>query len=1009
MISRLQRVIQPWTLPVVLQVVLLLTILHGSTLAQRPAPDAQRTYASAVQLYDQKLYAEAVTAFEAFRAAYPNHVLEAQALYFEARSALAQDQERTAVRLFERFERNHPNHPRAAEARLQLAQYFLDTGQPDVARNQLTAIVEAPSSPEQAARSLYLLGQSERDRGNLDTALTHFETVRSDYPNTKVAPAAFYALGSIHLRRQQYDEAASAFEALGEEYPESPFSRNLGTALAEVYYRLEEYENAADELRSRLNGLDGSTRARALFLLGEVSNHLRRGEDAVVHYRQVIDEHPESVYVGPARYGLAWHYHRAEESGQAANGFARVREANYGTLSEKAAYYEAVNRSLAGAPERAIELYQTVAEQQSGRRAEEALFEAGLLRYQQQNYKSAAAFFRALIRDHPEADRVGDAYFWLGNAYLGTNRLERALQAYRQAERREAAPDSLLREARFQKAWAQYENDRFEEAASEFLALAESHPESRRGHEALFWGADSHFQLGNLSRARALFQQYLNAHANGPHADGARYALAWTYFKQNQYETAARLFRQFLEGYQGTDSDIPYEQDARLRLADCYFALKRYDDAIEAYRRVGDPGAEYATYQTGEALYYAGRTEEALRTLRRYVDQSPGSNWHPQALYRLATVLFQEQDYDEAREYYRAFLNQHPDHPLAPEIQYGIGDSYYNAGDMENAVAAYRRVLENYPSTTTADEAASGLFFALSAADQDARAEDIIAEIGQNSPDTNLEDRLRFHRAKAAYQTGDADKSLNLFRDFIRTTSTESLLAQSYYYMGLLYADRDATTEAKNYLQQLVNEHPDTEVSAEGALRLGDMYLEEEAYENAAETYGRAAQSDHISTELRAQALYGRSMALLQLDRNDEAQTLLEELLEGSQGGPLQAAAQLGLGRIHEKENRPEEALRLYQSVVESTDSETGAEALYRWGRLLREQEDPRGAIEELDRMSSLFRGHPDWIARSLLEQARAYRQLNQSGQAARLYDEVIQSYPSTPFARTAKSERQAL
>lgn len=1009
MMFRPQHIIPPWTLILVVQTVLLLTIPDGSTLAQRPAPDAQRAYASAVQLYDQKLYAEALPAFEAFREAYPYHVLQAQALYFEARSALAEDRERTAVRLFETLERDHPHHPRAGEARLQLAQYFLNTDQPEAARDQLTAIVETPSSPEQAARSLYLLGQSERNRGNLDTALTHFEEVRTDYPNTEVAPAAFYALGSVHVRRQQYSEAASAFEALGEQYPNSPFSQNLGTALAEVYYRLEEYENAADELRRRLDGLEGSTRARALFLLGEASNHLRRGEDAVVHYREVIDEHPQSAYVGPARYGLAWHYHRAGEYGQAADGFARIRRDEHGALSEKAAYYEAVNRSLAGAPERAVELYQTVAEQQSGRRAEEALFEAGLLQYQQEEYKSAAAFFRALIRDHPEADRVGDAYFWLGNAYLGTNRLERALQAYRQAERREAAPDSLLREARFQKAWVQYDDGRFEEAASEFLALAESHPGSRRGQDALFWGADSHFQRGNLPRARALFQQYLDAHADGPHADGARYALAWTYFKQNQYETAARVFRQFLEAYQGTDSSIPYEQDARLRLADCYFALTRYDDAIQAYRRVGGPGAEYATYQAGEALYYAGRTDEALRTLRRYVDQNPGSDWHPQALYRLATILFQEQDYDGARQYYQEFLNRYPDHQLAPEVQYGIGDSYYNAGDMENAVAAYRRVLEEYPTTATADEAASGLFFALSAADQGARAENIIAEIGQNSPDENLEDRLRFHRAKAAYQTGDTDKSLNLFREFVRTTSTESLLAQSYYYLGLLYADRDATTEAKNYLQQLVNEHPDTEVSAEGALRLGDMYLEEEAYENAAEAYGRAAESEQISTELRAQALYGRSMALLQLDRNDEAQTLLDELLENSQGGPLQTAAQLGLGRIYEKENRPEEALRLYQSVVESTDSETGAEALYRRGRLLREQNDPRAAIKELDRMSSLYAGHPDWIARSLVEQARAYRQLNQPGQAAQLYDEVIQSYPDTPFARTAKSERQAL
>jgi TolA-binding protein len=99
----------------------------------------------------------------------------------------------------------------------------------------------------------------------------------------------------------------------------------------------------------------------------------------------------------------------------------------------------------------------------------------------------------------------------------------------------------------------------------------------------------------------------------------------------------------------------------------------------------------------------------------------------------------------------------------------------------------------------------------------------------------------------------------------------------------------------------------------------------------------------------------------------------------------------------------------LYRSVAESVESETGAEALYRLGRLLREQDQPRQAIQELDRMPSLFAGHPEWIAQALIEQARAHRQVGQTGEAAQLYDEVLEKYPGTPFAKTAKEERQAL
>ena len=150
-------------------------------------------------------------------------------------------------------------------------------------------------------------------------------------------------------------------------------------------------------------------------------------------------------------------------------------------------------------------------------------------------------------------------------------------------------------------------------------------------------------------------------------------------------------------------------------------------------------------------------------------------------------------------------------------------------------------------------------------------------------------------------------------------------------------------------------------------------------------------------------------MALLNMDQNEQARDILNGILEENEGGPLRASAQLGLARINEDEGQSDEALDLYRTVVQAADGETGAEALYRLGRLLRQQDQPRRAIEELDRMSSLFAGHPEWIARSLLEQARAHRQLGNTGQAAQLYDEVTSSYPGTPFADTADDERTEL
>lgn len=1002
----IQKMVPRWCL------LLLLSIAVGvatqPAVAQRSMPRPQQQFASGVQLYEQQLYPDAAEALSAFRTAHPSHLLAPQSLYLEARAALAENRSEDTRRLLSRLQREFPDHPRAQEARLGLAQYYLDEGALDQATSELEVIANDPQSPSEGARALYLLGRTAQQQNRHEAALSYFDRVRAEYPEASTAPAALYARGVTQVQMERFDAATASFEALGDEYPNSGFAENLGTVLGEVYYRLDRYEDAAAELQRRLPQLEGEERARALFLLGESYNQMQESEMAVSQYQNVLENHPESSYAPAARYGLAWHFLRAERYDEAASAFSQVRGTN-SNLAAPATYYEAAARALDGSREDALQLYRTYLDMNpDGELAEEAQYERGLLLYQQERYDQAATAFEAVAQSG-ESERTGEAYYWLGNARLANQQMDRALEAYNEARERDAAPPSVLVEVRFQDAWNLYQNERYGEAASEFRALANEYPDTARGQEALLWAADARYQQENYARAGSLFQQYLQTDPEGPQRAGALYGLAWTRFKQRQFQPAARRFRAFLNTYDGVDTDIPYRRDARMRLADSYFALKQYDEAIAAYERTGGSGSDYALYQAGKAHYFAGQTQEALERLNEFANSYPESPWQPDALYRIADLHFQQQQYEAAREAYRRLIDEHPNHQLAPEAQYAIGDSYYNAGEMDAAVEAYREVLESYPESEAASEAASSLFFALDAAGQQDRAPELIESIAENSTDPTLADRLQFQRARAAYQSGQSKRALRLFRDFVRTTSVESLVPSSYYHLGLLYADLDQDTEAQNYLRQLVEQYPNSDVFADGALRLGDIYADNEQYAEAAEAYQSAAEAEGEGDELLAQALYGQAMALLQLNQPDEAESLLQQLIEEGNQGPLLASARLGMARIREQQGRTEDALSLYRDVVESVDSETGAEALYRLGHLLREEDRYRQAIQELDRMPSLFAGYPEWEARALLEQARTYRSLGETGQATQLYDEVLDQFAGTPFAETAREERESI
>jgi len=979
-----------------------------SAQAQRERTRPAQSFAAAVQLYQQGLYPSASSALSAFRASHPSQIHSPQALYLEAKSVLAQGYDERTRRLLDRLQREHPAHPRAQEARLGLAQRYLEQGNTKRAKRQLQEIAVEPRRAAEGARALFLLGRTERKRGNLKAALRYFNRARTEYPEAQIAPAALYATGVTQVRLERYDQATASFEALGKRYPDSPFSQNLGTILGEVYYRLDRFKDAATELERRLPQLQGTERARAQFLLGECFHQLGQGKKAIKRYRRVFEEHPNSPYAASARYGLAWQHYASGDHQAAASAFLKVRHTN-SSLATPATYYEAVNRALLGDKTQALDLYQTFSDLRSeGRLAAEAQYEIGLLLYQNEQYEKATDAFRAARSSLPSA-RLGQASLWLGNAYLASGQLDRALKAYNQAIERDAASESVKAEVRFQKAWSLYRDQRYSEAASAFMSLAEAHPGTSRGRKALFWGADSYYQQDDHARARTFLRRYLKKTSEDAQATGAYYALAWTHFKQRRFEPAARQFQKFLDAYDGANTDIPYRQDARLRLADCYFALKRYEDAIAAYKRVDGKGNDYALYQAGKALYYGDQPSAALEMLRRFVERHPNSAWRPDALYRIADIHFQQQDYEAARAGYRRLLNEYPDHERAPDALYALGDAHYNAGQMSEAVQTYRRVLERYPESSIASDAASGLFFALNAAGQQDRASALIDSIAASAPGSTLADRLRFQRARAAYQSGQSKRALKLFREFVRTSSMASLVPEAYYYLGLLYADLERYAEAKNYLRQLVDQYPQSDPYSEGALRLGEIYLDQEQYKQAAKAYRAAAEGPQTGDGLRAQARYGQSMALLQLGRTGEAESLLSKILSSQKQGPLQASARLGLGRIREQQGRPSDARRLYRAVVSRTDSETGAEALYRLGRLLRKQGQSRKAVQELERMPSLFAGYPEWQARALLEQARAHQALDNPGQAVQLYDEVVSQYPGTPFADTARKEKKGI
>ena len=951
------------------------------------------------QLFDRGLYAAAAHDLSRFRRMHPRHSAASEALYLEIRAMQALNRTDEAVRLARVLQTEHPGHPRAGRLLLSISEEALARGDRASARTYLTRLQDH-SDPDVAVPATMLLAQEAHREGDTSTALSNYIRIVQAHPERDEAAEAAYQAGRLYLARDQHENAVRALQRVVDRYPSSPYAREAREPLAQAHMVLSQPDQAAAVLADA-----PSLSGRAYTLLGFA--HLQneqwtRANRAFSQARQRGEATPVLAY------GLGWAaYHRGNHA-QAAEYFDHAARGDH-ALARTAQFEAARNYQQADQLDAAREAYAAYVDRApSANRADEALFEVGRLYYQRGAYDNAGQSMEQLLRSYAGSEQRGQAHLVLGNVALQRGDMDRALDAFDEASALGAAPDSIRDAIEFQQAWSLYESRQYRQAADAFMRVHESGRLDQRD-EALFWAGESFFQAENYPSARARLQRYIQTAPDGPSAPAARYTVAWSYFKQEQFANAAAAFERFLSTYDA-DTRIPYRADAQLRLGDSYFAQGRYSDALRAYDAVSSTGRDYALFQMGEAYALQDRFEDAVSAFDTLIDTFPESRWHPEALYRRGGVYFQMQNYSAARASYEQLLASYPEHPRVPRTQYGIGDAYFNMGDLEAAVDAYQTVLQDYPNSDVFADAASSIQYAFVVRDDPDGAQSLVDDIASRIDDPERSDALRFRIAEATYQSGDTEAAMQQLRQFVRTASTDAYLPEAYFLLGRGYADQRQQQEATTFFRQLVDSYPDHPRVPQAALRLGELYEQDERYGEALNAFMRAGDHPEAPTDVVARARYGEAMTLLQQGRANDAEQLLRQVVRAQDSGRLVASARLGLARIAEENDALDEAQRLYRQVAEAdADDESKAEARYRLGRLLRQSGNPNQAITELERIPALFSGYPSWIARSYLEQARAYEQLGQNGEAQRLYDRVISRYGDTRFAEEARTAREAL
>ena len=281
----------------------------------------------------------------------------------------------------------------------------------------------------------------------------------------------------------------------------------------------------------------------------------------------------------------------------------------------------------------------------------------------------AARVLERFVADYPNDARVPMATLLLGRAWLGVGLHERALDAFRRAQRMPRAPG--------------------------------------RPFEAHLWEAEALFRLKRYAEARTAFDEVFRTDPTSSLAPEALYGLAWVEVESKRPDVAIKHFREVIT----TWPDHALVPSATFYLGRTLADAKRYPEAMTVLL---DFATRYPKHALGPDAQYllalarirSGDAKTGVADLHAFVDAHPKHDMVPNARRLIADARARTGDRSELQATYSARMQESP---ATPEGLAEAADIAQRLGSVKDQETAWRRLRKEFPEHALARRAALGL------------------------------------------------------------------------------------------------------------------------------------------------------------------------------------------------------------------------------------------------------------------------------------------------------------
>lgn len=951
-------------------------------------------YEKGILLFENKHYASAIDCFEQYISSVDNKKQEdvVMAKYYEAASTLFLD-ETDGENKITTFIKENPTALVADQAKLLYGNYLFKTRKYRDALKTYSSINSSNLSKEEQDESDFKQAYCYYQTQNVAQATPIFERLaKSEHAYTN--DARYYYAHILYINGQE-DEALEYFNMLKEG---SSYSDIANIYILQINFNKNNYANVIENGDDVLQKAHKNRKSDIALMIAE-SWQQEGNYSKSLEYYNIAMQNSRRKLPREIEFNIGFCKMKNEDYQGAIEHFTKATDKN-DELAQYASYYMAQCYSKTDQDKFARNTYLKAYKMNfNDTLKENALYNYAVLSFIPgiDPFNESINVLNEYIKTHPQSSQISEFQDIAIHLLLNSNDYSNVLETLEQYEKLSPELKKIQSNITYNVGIQYYNEGKYQDAIRYFEKSANNKDiESNSQKEAIYWLADSYYQLKDYNEAEDAYIRFIDTKgANNLEVYAlAHYNLGYIYLNNNDYANASVKFKEFINNDKLSDKER--QGDAWTRIGDCYFIQRQYNNAITSYNnslKISNKNADYIYFQQAMGYGALGKSKEKINSLNTLIVRHQKSVYYDRAIYEMGMAQLNSNDNKSAITSFNKVIKERPRSQYARKSLMKIGMIYYNNDENDKALESLKTIVAQYPNTEESREALNIISSIYRDNNEIQSYFDYIAENNLAEISIDKQDSLTFRNIEDFYSSKKYQQVIKGARQYIEKHPNGAYLLDVHYYAMNSMEMTNETDGIRTHIEYIINQN-DNDYTDQALLLIARIDYDESSYSNSAKYYERLlniTENQQVITE----AIEGSMKSYYFDEKYDKAIEKANQLMRMQDVNENQKKqANYILGKSYFDKKDYSEALKHFEIYSNIDNTETGAECAYLSAICLYNTQRYDDAEEKVFFVSDKFSNYINWTARSFIILSDVYVAKDNIFQAKETLKSVIENYP---------------